>query len=172
MKKEKGITMIALIITIIILLILAGISIAFLTGENGIIKKAELAKNRTDEAQVEENVALADYEDKINEYIDSSRQTVSGIYPDYENVKEITFNNDKSYTVEEDGYIQINFGYTAQIDIVMNDYMYINNILIYKNANSSKWSNALSPLFLVKKGDLVTYKNTAQSVIGLFYNFR
>ena len=54
----------------------------------------------------------------------------------------------------------------------MNDYMYINNILIYKNANSSKWSNALSPLFLVKKGDLVTYKNTAQSVIGLFYNFR
>lgn len=39
MKKEKGITLIALVITIIVLLVLAGISIATLTGDNRIISK-------------------------------------------------------------------------------------------------------------------------------------
>ena len=46
MKKNKGITLIALVITIIVLLILAGVSIAMLTGENGLIAKAISAKNR------------------------------------------------------------------------------------------------------------------------------
>ena len=43
-QKEKGITMIALVITIIVLIILAGISIAGISGENGIIKQGENAK--------------------------------------------------------------------------------------------------------------------------------
>ena len=43
-KNNKGITLIALVITIIILLILAGISIATLTGENGVLNKANKAK--------------------------------------------------------------------------------------------------------------------------------
>ena len=43
-KQEKGITLIALVITIIVLLILAAISIATLTGDNGILKKASNAK--------------------------------------------------------------------------------------------------------------------------------
>ena len=42
--KEKGITLIALIITIIILLILAGVTIATLMGDNGLINKAKDAK--------------------------------------------------------------------------------------------------------------------------------
>ena len=43
---NKGITLIALIITIIVLLILAGISIATLTGDNGILSKAQEAKTK------------------------------------------------------------------------------------------------------------------------------
>ena len=46
-KQEKGITLIALVITIIVLLLLAGISIAMLTGENGILTKANKAKEET-----------------------------------------------------------------------------------------------------------------------------
>lgn len=42
--KNKGITLIALVITIIILLILAGITIATLTGQNGLLKNAKTAK--------------------------------------------------------------------------------------------------------------------------------
>ncbi len=51
-KRNKGITLIALVVTnIIVLLILAGISINMLTGQNGILKRATEAKNTTGEAQ-------------------------------------------------------------------------------------------------------------------------
>ena len=43
-RRERGITLIALVITIIVLLILAGVSISMLTGENGIITQAQTAK--------------------------------------------------------------------------------------------------------------------------------
>ena len=58
-KKEKGITLIALVITIIVLLILAGVTIATLTGENGILTKANDAKEETIIAQEKEQIALA-----------------------------------------------------------------------------------------------------------------
>lgn len=55
---NKGITLIALVITIIVLLILAGVSIATLTGEDGILAKAKLAKERNEQAEQEENEIL------------------------------------------------------------------------------------------------------------------
>lgn len=45
-RAKKGITLIALVITIIVLLILAGVSIAMLTGKNGIITQAQNAKTK------------------------------------------------------------------------------------------------------------------------------
>ena len=62
-KEQKAITLIALVVTIVVLLILAGISIATLTGENGIINKAQEAKKKTEQAQKEEEEKLADIED-------------------------------------------------------------------------------------------------------------
>ena len=59
MMKEKGITLIALVITIIVLLILAGVSIAMLTGQNGILTQAQNAKTTTDNKSAEEKVKLA-----------------------------------------------------------------------------------------------------------------
>ena len=58
-KKNKGITLIALVVTIIVLLILAGISIAMLTGQNGILNRAAEAKNSTETAQTDEQVKLS-----------------------------------------------------------------------------------------------------------------
>ena len=63
-KQSKGITLIALVITIIILLILAGISISQLTG-SGLFEKAKEAKNRTEEAQELENQILSEYENQM-----------------------------------------------------------------------------------------------------------
>ena len=70
MKKGNGITLIALVITIIVLLILAGVSIAMLSGENSIIGKAVNAKNATRGGAVKDLVTLnassnvgADYSD-------------------------------------------------------------------------------------------------------------
>ncbi len=58
-KLQKGITLIALVITIIVLLILAGVSIATLTGDNGILTKAQTAKTKTEKASEEEQIQLA-----------------------------------------------------------------------------------------------------------------
>ena len=46
LKKHKGITLISLVVTIVVLLILAGVSIAMLTGENGILTRGKCSKNK------------------------------------------------------------------------------------------------------------------------------
>ena len=72
MKKRynKGITLIALVITIIVLLILAGISIATLTGENGILKKAGTAQVETKKAKYQEILELIGGEIRPNQIIE------------------------------------------------------------------------------------------------------
>ena len=60
-KKNKGITLVALVITIVILLILAGISISTLTN-TGIFKKAKDAKKASENAQKEEDRLISEYE--------------------------------------------------------------------------------------------------------------
>ena len=59
MKDEKGITLIALVITIIVLLILAGVTIVTLTGDNGLLPKATTAKEKQDDAKELELIKLA-----------------------------------------------------------------------------------------------------------------
>ena len=59
LKERKGITLIALVITIIVLLILAGVSVAMLTGQNGILTQANNAKTSTANKSAEEKVKLA-----------------------------------------------------------------------------------------------------------------
>ena len=59
LKNNRGITLIALVITIIVLLILAGVSIAMLTGENGILNQATDARDDTKAAEIREKVEMA-----------------------------------------------------------------------------------------------------------------
>ncbi len=68
MKSQKGITLVALVITIIILLILAGISIASLSG-SGLFGKARQAEGASKNAQNLEENRLDDYEKWMNNYI-------------------------------------------------------------------------------------------------------
>lgn len=78
MSKNKGITLIALIITIIVLLILAGISIATLTGENGILTKASKAKEKTKQENGAEVIKLA-----INEMLIEKKSQLEDLTIDY-----------------------------------------------------------------------------------------
>ena len=60
MKKEsKGITLVTLVITIVVLLILAGIAIAALTGDNGLFSRAQQAKEETIKSQLKEEITMA-----------------------------------------------------------------------------------------------------------------
>ncbi len=67
MKSQKGITLVALVITIIILLILAGISIASLTGSD-LFGKARQAAEDSNRAAEKENKTLQDYEKWMDNY--------------------------------------------------------------------------------------------------------
>ena len=58
LKKEKGITLIALVVTIIVLIILAGVSINLVLGENGIVEKAKFAKEQTEQAKTNEETGV------------------------------------------------------------------------------------------------------------------
>ena len=71
MKGNKGITLIALVITIIVLLILAGVSIAMLSGDNSILTRARTAGKDSSIASAKEQIALA-----INEGITEYDATV------------------------------------------------------------------------------------------------
>ena len=67
LKNFKGITLIALVVTIVIMLILSGISIATLTGNNGLITQANKAKEETENAPREEQLNMAILEANMNE---------------------------------------------------------------------------------------------------------
>ena len=73
MKNNKGITLIALVITIIVLLILAGVSIAMLTGNNGILTQAGNAQTANLKSEAEEAVKMA-----INEIITNQKAEAAG----------------------------------------------------------------------------------------------
>ena len=67
-NKNKGITLVALVVTIVVLLILAGISISALTN-TGIFQKAKDAKQKSANAELDQNTKLDSYEEKISNYL-------------------------------------------------------------------------------------------------------
>ena len=66
-RENKGITLVALVVTIVILLILAGISILALTN-TGIFQKAKDAKKASENAELEQNTRLDEYESELDKY--------------------------------------------------------------------------------------------------------
>ncbi len=80
MKKIKGITLIALVITIVVLLILAGVSIAMLTGKNGILNKASTAKEKYNENAAREKVQLIISEVIMEQTQNVKKATIDDLY--------------------------------------------------------------------------------------------
>lgn len=115
-NKEKGITLIALVITIIVLLILSGVSIAMLTGDNGIITKAQDAKKQTEEAEEKEKIELAVI-DAVSKYNDLKEENLQSeiddefgegetkVYPNEDGAFSVIFQNKESNYRIEDGTV-------------------------------------------------------------------
>ena len=110
--REHGITLVALVITIIILLILAGVAITALT-QTGLFENARQAKNVTENAQKDENKTLGEYSSKINEYISgtSREEASSEVLKKIEETSTVSTysytGSEQEYTVPEDGYYKI-----------------------------------------------------------------
>ena len=110
--SRKGITLIALVITIIVLLILAAVSIATLTGDNGILTRAQEAKNKTEEAQEKESLELAITSSKIED-----TDTLVIEKEKLENAIKEQFGNNKDFSVTDnkDGSFLVNMNDTKRM---------------------------------------------------------
>lgn len=75
-KRDSGITLIALVVTIIVLLILSGVSIAMLTGNNGILTQSNKSKEETRGASVEEEKNLWKANQYLDEYTSSNSESL------------------------------------------------------------------------------------------------
>ena len=118
-RNERGITLIALVVTIVVLLILAGVSISMLTGENGIITQAQQSKLQTEIGKEKEYITLSvsavkgdkvsrgdtseitssELQIEINKYTDEATVTGSGTLT-------VTYESGRSYEVDQDGNIE------------------------------------------------------------------
>ena len=108
--ENRGITLIALVITIIVLLILAGITIAALSGDNGILTRAKEAKEKTQQSQKEEEKTLSNMENILNNVTN--------------------FNNINIEDTNPAGAIPTN------VTILEND---ANNGIVIKDKNNNEW---------------------------------
>ena len=112
-RETRGITLIALVVTIIVLLILAGISISMLTGQNGILNRAaEAKKKETENVQTEEQIklvvitALTDGNGTLT--IENLKKEMENNGIKIENIEDfpITINiGEKSYIIEQTGEV-------------------------------------------------------------------
>ena len=104
-ESNRGITLIALVITIIVLLILAGISISMLSGDNGILNRAVQAKDATRGGEVQETVTLAAANNAGVEHIGGTKQTKTDVITQLHNDGKLT--DSEVATLEENDTIVI-----------------------------------------------------------------
>ncbi len=114
-KEIKGITLISLVITIIVLLILVGINLLTLTGENGLLNKAKIAKEKTDYATAKENLELILEDIKVQKITEEKRNTVVTDCDELNDVQSIT--NIEYIDTTNDKYALVTYGkYIFKID--------------------------------------------------------
>ena len=134
-KRCKGITLIALVVTIVVLLILAGVSISMLTGNNGIITQAQNAKKETEEAEEKEKIQLAVL-DAISKNDDLTEENLqkeiddefgSGETKVYENGREdfsvIFQNKDTNYRIEDGEVTKIDIAFKIRNKEELEEFM-------------------------------------------------
>lgn len=90
-QKERGITLIALVVTIIVLIILAGVSINMLVGDNGIIPQTQTAKTQTEQATLKEKLDMIVLERELNVSLSSTvEEDETDVFLEMMGDKEIT----------------------------------------------------------------------------------
>ncbi len=161
-NKNKGITLISLVITIILLLILSGVTIAQLTG-NGLLKNAKLAKEKYKNAKDDEDTQIAKYTNEVDAQINSNREIdIKNVELDYDNKVDISSYNSATnqYTVPSNGIIIVSGN--LRKSAVMS-YVYINEIQIcfiggtngtqfYSGGAYSQFITKNSKLYIVLNG--------------------
>ena len=123
-NNKSGVTLIALVVTIVVLLILAGTTIAMLTGDNGIIARAAKAKEETDKAASEEEAGLQ----RTLQEIASRVPSVEG----YNDIKKV--NSPKL----AEGMIPVKWNTSKNVWVVCDE-----NDPTWYNYDSKEWANVM-----------------------------
>ena len=173
--KNKGITLIALVVTIVVLLILAGVSISMLSGEDGIINQAQNASKETSEAENIEKIRLAISEAQIGE---EGYQKL-----DETNFKEALENQFKGQNVQladsKDGSFTINLENISKIYYVDSDGQIIANENILKIGTEEELKafrddvnngNTYEGKYVYLTNDITINENEQWEPIGLYVN--
>lgn len=136
---ENGITLIALVITIIVLLILAGVTIAMLTGDNGLLRQAYKAKNETEIKSEFERIQTSVMSAQIESEEELTKENIEkALSSEFE--KDVTLNGSdtwiyegeyKNYYIFQNGKIQEKEEYS---ELSIGDY--VNYNVYYENLNS------------------------------------
>ena len=145
-KQEKGITLIALVVTIVVLLILAGVSISLVLNNNGVISKAKEAKYSTEKGQAQDEVNLAIHylqiEDATSTLTQEERRKILE-----DELRKISA--DSSVTISGDGFKIIHKKYEFFVDEDLN----VSDS--EKEFNASEWDKKAAPedIFIWKSDD-------------------
>ena len=102
---KNGITLIALVITIIVLLILAGVTIATLTGENGILTRVQSTKTQNEKKTIEEQIHLALQSSRINEGLIIDKAILEEELSNNEMEIIKSDNNELPWTIRKNSYL-------------------------------------------------------------------
>ena len=148
-NTNGGITLIALVITIVVLLILAGVSIAMLTGDNGIITQAQKAKEKTEEAKIREEQQLESLLNRITSEVPS----------------EEGFNATKNVNSPKitKGMIPIKYNGTDWVVCAKEDPEW------YSYDNTKKWANVMLSDGTYKEGKVQEGQVVKENELGSMY---
>ena len=148
-QKNTGITLIALVVTIIVLLILAGVSIMMLSGNNGILNRAAEAKEATRGSEVQETVRLEAINNTTSDYIGGEKKSRAKVIEELHDMEKLTNDEVDMLTDEEN-----------PVDVIT-----IGGITIDFSVLGSAGSKTLGEVYGsdLKIGDKLTYSSNGQS---------
>ena len=156
--QNRGITLIALVITIVLLLILASITIAALSGDNGILSNAAKSKVETEKASEKEQITLA--------YIGALAESEGG------EIEEGVFGEELEKYFGRDGY-QLETGtnegeegYIVTIEESERQYFVDKNGNVTEMTTGPKVTHSISPEGQIQSGETITITITAEATEG------
>ena len=181
-KSNKAITLIALIITIIVLLILAGVSIATLTGQNGILTRAEDAKEQTGIGDEKEAIKLA-YSGAVAEKRGNGDVTASDLNTEFgangtnatatdetEGTIKVTFrDSQREYMIDADGNIADKIGNNLKTITIKDIYDLAEGDVTIQYEEGMTWGEFLSSEYnengILELNGAITYKGIPYAIV-------
>lgn len=166
MKNRKGITLVALVITIVVILILAGVSLNLIFGENGILRKSEYTANKYSKQNENEQTELND----INLWIDESTEKLIKVNVNEKAKINGTINGKKASNnnpVIPKGYTPIDAGNAIWGDGISSPAQNsVDNGLVIKDDDGNEWVWVPVDEETIKKMYVVSDKENGEKLAG------